>query len=48
MLNPTNLLAAESIKLEAAPTSEEVKITGKFKKTLTLQYQAEAQTLEDQ
>ncbi len=46
--NPTDKIAKESIKLEAVLTSEEVKITEKFKKTMLSQYQPEAQILEAQ
>ena len=47
LVNPTNLIAAESIMLEAALTSEEVQIMDKFK-TMQSQYQDEAQILEVQ
>ena len=43
---PANFIAAESIKLEAALTSEDVQISEKFRKTALSQFQAEAQISE--
>ena len=45
---PVDVIAAESIKLEAALTSEDVQISEKFRKTVLSQFQAEAQISEAQ
>ena len=47
-VNPVNVIAAESIKLEAALTSEDVQISEKFRKTVLSQFQTEAQISEAQ
>ena len=44
-VNPIPYLAGQSIKLEAALTTEEVQITDLLKKSLISQYQAKAHTL---
>ncbi|XP_023329456.1 uncharacterized protein LOC111702110 isoform X1 [Eurytemora carolleeae] len=48
LVNPTNLIATESIKRKAALTLEEVQIKKKFNKTMQSKYQGEAQILEAQ
>jgi len=47
-VNPVNVIEADSIKLEAALTSEDVQISEKFRKTVLSQFQAEAQISEAQ
>ena len=47
-VNPVDVITADSIKLEAALTSEDVQISEKFRKTVLSQFQAEAQISEAQ
>ena len=46
--HPLDFIAVESMKLEAALTSEDIQIKDKFKKTVLCQFQAKTEILEAQ